>query len=346
MKARARALYDPARGASHGGREWDMSEIEMVVTEARQLAPAIRELVLVSADGAALPPWEPGAHVEIAVPGADGADAVRAYSLIGGTDAADDPATTYRIAVERKADRKGGAHYLHDQVAVGARVRVIQTRNDFPLHYHTADRVLVAGGIGIAPIYAMARALVRRGIPFELHYAGPGREEMAYCAELERLCGASVHFHYEGGKLDLDKEFGDLGYPAEVYICGQRPMNQALATSALEHGLSRLQILQQCFDPPPPPPPNEDVGFEVELRQTGLTVEVPPDASILETLLAAGYQASFYCGRGECGFCPLPVLEADGPIEHRDHYLNAEERAEQLCICVSRIKGTRLVLDA
>ncbi len=320
-----------------------MGAIDVVMKEARALTPTTRELTLVSADGAALPPWEPGAHIEIDIPGGAG---TRAYALVGGTEAGDDPATTYRIAVERKPESRGGSRFLHDEVAVGDALAIASPRNDFPLHYHTADRVLVAGGIGIVPVYAMARVLVRRGIAFALHYAGPGRDEMAYCAELERLCGDRVHFHYEGGRLDLDPVFAALGYPAEVYICGQRPMNQALVTAALDNGLSRVQILQQCFDPPPPPPPNENVAFEVELRQSGMTVQVPPDASILETLLAAGYPAQFYCGRGECGFCPLPILEADGPIEHRDHFLSAEEQGNHLCVCVSRLKGTRLVLDA
>lgn len=323
-----------------------MGDIDVVVREARQLTPAIRELVLASANGAALPAWEPGAHIEIDVPVEGGAVESRAYSLIGGTETEDDPASAYRIAVERKVESRGGSRFLHDTVAVGDHLKIAQPRNDFSLHYHTADRLLVAGGVGIAPLYAMARALVRRGIPFQLHYAGPERAEMAYCAELERLCGGQMHFHYEGGRLDLADVFSALGYPAEVYICGQRPMNHALANSALEHGLSRMQILQQCFDPPLPPPPNEDVGFEVELRQSGITAYVPPDASILETLLSVGYPARFYCGRGECGFCPLPVLEADGPIEHRDHFLNADERSDHLCVCVSRLKGTRLVLDA
>ncbi|HUZ74610.1 MAG TPA: PDR/VanB family oxidoreductase [Stellaceae bacterium] len=323
-----------------------MGEIDVAVTEARALTPSIRELVLVAADGAALPPWEPGAHVAVDVRLDDGASEARAYALVGGTEAADDPPDTYRIAVERKVESRGGSRFLHDRVAVGARLSIAPPRNDFALHYHQADRLLIAGGIGIVPIYAMARVLVRRGIPFALHYAGPDRAEMAYVAELERLCGGAAHFHYEGGRLDLDAEFAALDYPAEVYVCGQRPMNQALVGQALENGLSRLQVLQQCFDPPVPAPPNEDVEFEVELRRSGIVATVPTDSSILETLLANGYPAQFYCGRGECGFCPLPVLEADGPIEHRDHFLGAEERGDHLCICVSRLKGKRLVLDA
>ena len=324
-----------------------MGTIAVVVKEARPLTPAIRELVLESADGAALPPWEPGAHVEVDVALPGGAIEPRAYALIGGTETEDDPPNRYRIAVERQPEGRGGSRYLHDEVAVGATLSIAAPRNEFQLHLHEADRVLVAGGIGIAPIYAMVRVLVRKGIPFQLHYAGPDPAEMAYRDEITRLAGARAHFHFEGGKLDLDAVFSALGYPAEVYLCGQRPLVKALAGSALDNGLSRMQILQQSFDPPPPPVPSTNIGFEVELRQSGITAFVPPEASILETLLSEGYHAQFYCGRGECGFCPLPVLETDGAIEHRDHYLQPDERGDHLCICVSRLKnGTKLVLDA
>ena len=70
------------------------------------------------------------------------------------------------------------------------------------------------------------------------------------------------------------------------------------------------------------------------------------DASILETMLQHGHTPKFYCGRGECGLCPMTVVSADGPIDHRDHILKPEEKAKRMCVCVSRIKGTRLVLDA
>lgn len=324
-----------------------MGEIAVQVKEVRQLTGAIRELVLASADGADLPPWEPGAHIDVDVVLPGGAVEQRSYSLIGGTEAGDDPASVYRIAVERDPESRGGSRYLCEEVVVGSTLSIAPPRNEFPIHLHPAERVLVAGGMGIAPLYAMARAFVKRGIPFVLHYTGPGESEMAYCDALRRLCGDKVTFHFEGGKLDLDPVFEELGYPAEVYICAQRPLLKALAASALDHGLSRMQIMQQCFDPPLPPVPNDNIGFEVELKNSGITAYVPPEASILETLLAAGYHAQFYCGRGECGFCPLPVLEKDGPIEHRDHYLEPEEREEQLCICVSRLKsGTKLVLDA
>src|SRR5271165_6001788 len=98
---------------------WRMGEIEVVVRAARQLTQSIRELVLVSAQDTALPSWEPGAHLEIDVRLPDGEGASRAYSLIGGTDSGDDPANTYRIAVERQPEGRGGSRYLHDAVAIG-----------------------------------------------------------------------------------------------------------------------------------------------------------------------------------------------------------------------------------
>ncbi len=259
----------------------------------------------------------------------------------------DDPADTYRIAVERKVESRGGSRFLHDRVAVGDRLSIAPPRNDFPLHYHQADRLLIAGGIGIVPIYAMARGLVRRGIPFALHYAGPGRDEMAYCAELERLCGASAHFHYEGGRLDLDAEFAALDYPAEVYICGQRPMNQALVgtgtrkrvvASADPAGMLRSASCRRR--------PMRTSNSRSSCAAPASSRPCRPMPAFSRRCSPTGYQAQFYCGRGECGFCPLPVLEADGPIEHRDHFLGTEERGDHLCICVSRLKGTRLVLDA
>ena len=245
----------------------------------------------------------------------------------------------YRIAVERKPEGRGGSRYLHDEVAVGATLSIAAPRNEFQLNLHEADRVLVAGGIGVAPIYAMARVLVRRGIPFQLHYAGPDAAEMAYRDELERLAGDRAHFHFEGGKVDLDAVFAALGYPAEVYICGQRPLVKALAASALDNGLSRMQILQQASIRRRRRCRAAISASRSSCGRSGITAFVPPEASILETLLSEGYHAQFYCGRGECGFCPLPVLETDGAIEHRDHYLKPDERNEQLCICVSRLKN-------
>jgi ferredoxin-NADP reductase len=320
-----------------------MDQHEVVVKGVRDLTPSIREFVLASSGGAKLPAYEPGAHIQVEVSGER-----RDYSLIGGTVEADDPPDTYRIAVERKHDGKGVSRFMVEQLAPDHRLVIAGLRNEFTLNTHPANRAFIAGGIGITPIYSMVRALAKKQMPFALHYLGTSPEEMPYREDIERLTGGRAKFHYAGGdKLALDPIMAALHYPAEIYVCASYKLNQAVVAAALDHGLSNMQIMQQCFDPPPPVV-REETGFEVELKRTGLVVSVPPDASILETLLSAGYPAKFYCGRGECGFCPLPVIESDGPIDHRDHFLGDEEKAndERVCICVSRIKGARLVLDA
>ena len=327
-----------------------MAQYEVTVAAIRELTPSIRELVLRTKDGAPLPSSAPGAHIEVAVTLESGTAATRAYSLVGGTVTGDDPPDTYRIAVERRADGTGGSRFLCDEVEVGAVLGISGARNDFPLETHRANRLLIAGGIGIVPIYWMARRLEREGLAFTLAYIARDRDQMVYRDEIAALLGASAIFHEESratAPLDVKPLIAKLAYPAEVYVCGSYALNQAVVAAASAAGLSRLQIHEQCFAPPPLVLP-ENTAFDVLLRLTGVELHVPADASILETMLQQGVTPKFYCGRGECGICPMTVVSADGPIEHRDHTLKPEEKAagKRMCICVSRIKGTRLVLDA
>jgi vanillate O-demethylase ferredoxin subunit len=327
-----------------------MAQYNVTVSTVRELTPTIRELVLQTKDGSPLPAYGPGAHIDVEVTLGDGAQEIRAYSIIGGTATGDDPPDIYRIAVERRADGAGGSRFLCDKIAVGSMLGISAARNNFALETHPANRLLIAGGIGIAPIYAMARRLKRQGLAFTLAYVARDLDQMAYRAEIAALTGGQAIFHEESSAatlLDVKPLVKKLAYPAEVYVCGSYALNQAVVAAAGAAGLSRLQIHEQCFAPPPVVLP-ENTAFEVLLRRSGIEFHVPADASILETMLMNGHTPKFYCGRGECGICPMTVVSADGPIEHRDHILKPEEKAQdkKMCICVSRVKGTRIVLDA
>ena len=329
-----------------------MAQYDVTIAAARALTPAIRELVLRSKDGAPLPSYGPGAHIEIAVTLADGKPGTHPYSLLGGTVTGDDPPDTYRIAVERRADGAGGSRFLSD-VAVGATLGISAPRNDFTLETHPANRLLVAGGIGIVPIFAMARRLKREGRAFTLAYVARDLDQMAYRDEVAALAGGNAIFHEESSEakpLDVKPLAKKLAYPAEVYVCGSYALNKAVTAAAGAAGLSKLQIHEQCFAPPPVVLP-ENTPFHVSLKRSGLEFAVPAEASILETMMVSGFTPKFYCGRGECGICPMTVVSAETPIEHRDHTLKPHERASpssggRICICVSRIKGGKLVLDA
>src|SRR5690606_7587164 len=82
-----------------------------------------------------------------------------------------------------------------------------------------------------------------------------------------------------------------------------------------------------------------DHAFEVVLAQSGETVSVRADQTILEALIDAGIDPLYDCQRGECGVCTVGVIEGD--IDHRDYFLSESEKAEGklMQICISRCRG-------
>lgn len=86
-------------------------------------------------------------------------------------------------------------------------------------------------------------------------------------------------------------------------------------------------------------------AFEVELRQSGVTLAVAPGRPVLDAVLEALPDHPWGCREGYCGACLTRVVE--GTPDHRDQYLTAPERAAGtvMMICVSRACTGRLVLD-
>lgn len=125
-------------------------------------------LVLEDPHSRRLPNWTAGSHIDVLVDGFD-----RQYSLCG------DPASsTYEIAVLREDNGRGGSRFIHGQVTEGMILRTRGPSNRFRLDEAADGYVLIAAGIGITPIIAMADRLKALGKPYELHYAGRSRGEM------------------------------------------------------------------------------------------------------------------------------------------------------------------------
>ncbi|WP_242910388.1 cytochrome P450 [Actinomadura terrae] len=91
--------------------------------------------------------------------------------------------------------------------------------------------------------------------------------------------------------------------------------------------------------------PLPDAPITVVLRRTGLTIDVPPDVSILEAVEDCGVPVPSACREGSCGSCETRLLT--GRADHRDLLLTPEERErhDRLMICVSRAETTTLELD-
>lgn len=306
-----------------------------------RIADDIYALTLTCEQGAPLPEIAPGDHIEVQVPGG-----ARAYSLCNPPDAREG----YQLAIHRSSPH-GGAHYLCETLAVGAPLRVRGPRNLFALSPEHRRVVLIAGGIGITPIIAMAEHLARRDLDFQMHYCARSRAVAAFLDRLDAgACRHRVRYHFEDdpadGRLDLDRLFASLDADQHVYLCGPNAMLADAVTLAERHALAGRLHYERFGASRAPPAPSVAAGaFEVLAARSGRRVEVPPDCSIAAALVRAGVDVPLSCEQGVCGMCMTRVI--DGIPDHRDDVLSEAERASNGVIlpCVSRAKSALLTLD-
>ena len=286
-------------------------------------------------DGAALPPAEPGAHIDLYLP----TGVMRQYSLV----TADGDPTAYVVGIKRDRTSRGGSIYAHDQLKVGQSLEIGGPRNHFPLKQDAAHTVLIAGGIGITPIWCMAQRLAKLGRSYELHYACRERGEAAFLDELQRLATVKLHFDTEsGGKfLDIAAIMASIPPGTHVYCCGPLPMLAGFEAATAHLPPETVHV--EYFSPKEAAA--VEGGFVVELHRTGQTFTIPEGKTILQTLRDAGVDAPYSCEEGICGACQVTVVA--GMPDHRDSILSeAEQRAgNTMLICCSGSKSARLVID-
>ncbi|MFE9323564.1 PDR/VanB family oxidoreductase [Nocardia sp. NPDC052278] len=317
----------------------DDHRLSLVVTGRRIEAhdQDVVSLRLESPDARELPPWRPGAHLDLELP----SGRLRQYSLCG------DPADTraYRIAVRRIPDGGGGSVEVHDELPVGSRVVVRGPRNAFPFavpgHGSPATRLhFIAGGIGITPILPMARLAMRLGIDWSMVYTGRNRDTIPFLDEIAGFGDrVTVRADDEHGLPDAATLLAGVTPDTAVYCCGPVPMTSAVADAVRE--MPGVELHSERFSPPPIV---DGVAFEIEFASTGEVVEVPADESALATILRSRPDRPYSCRQGFCRTCKVRVLS--GEPEHRESVLTAaEHEAGEMLVCVSRARGGRLVLD-
>jgi ferredoxin-NADP reductase len=320
-----------------------MSHLRLKVESVQAPTEHIRGLTLVSEDGRKLPGYSAGAHIKVQLPGGG----ERHYSLINADPQADTSAgvRAYRLGILKEPASKGGSRFMHELKA-GDTVEATLPKNEFPVRRHEAPALLIAGGIGVTPIIAMAAELRRQSRPFEFHYSGRSKPLMAFVDEIERACGDALKVYCDDESdncLDLPGLIGRTSPEVHIYVCGPRGLIEAVRERAHEAGFAKDQVYFELFDQPEEKA--GDQAFEVEVKSTGEVFTVPPGKTIIEVLEDGGVDLVYDCQRGDCGICQTTVLE--GVPDHRDVILTDEERAagDVMQICVSRSKSPRLVLD-
>lgn len=282
-----------------------------------------------------LPAAEPGAHIDVHLPNG----IVRQYSLTTPETAP----KNYTVGIKRDAQSRGGSKYIFDAMKVGQVLKISKPRNNFVLVESAVHVVLIAGGIGITPIWSMIQRLTALGRSFELHYSCRSRSDMAFLENLQRAKSARLHFDDEsdGRFLDLNAIVSAAPRSSHFYCCGPVPMLGSFEKATKEFPSDHVHV--EYFTP------REEKslagGFVVQLARSGKEFAIPPGKTILEVLRAAGLELSYACEDGVCGTCETPLIS--GIPDHRDSVLSETERAANkvIMICCSGCKGDRLVLD-
>lgn len=305
------------------------------VAETELIADGIMLVRLEDPDGLPLPPWTPGAHVDVVF-----GEFTRKYSLCGDPSDPD-----YTIAVLRENEGRGGSHFIHDQLAEGMVVRLRGPKNYFRLEDGAGRHILIAGGIGITPILAMADRLKVLARDYVIHYCGRSRGKMAFLDRVTQHHGACavLHISDEAGRADLAAIAQDWSEGAQIHACGPQCLLDEFAGHCRD--LPEGAYTCEAF--------SSDLGggalagdtdFEVELEDSDLTLIVPAGQTLLETVRAAGIDVPSDCEEGLCGSCEVRVLQ--GGIDHRDKVLSSAERAvgDRMMACCSRSSGQKIRL--
>lgn len=286
------------------------------------------------------PAFEAGSHIDLHL----GNGLTRSYSLVNAvTDH-----QRYVVGVLNDQKSRGGSRYVHEQLRVGTTLAISAPRNNFRLVETAEHNVLLAGGIGVTPIVCMLQRLAVLGKQVNFIYCARSRQEAAFLAGIESFASEKIrlhlHFNDEQGhspdlKLMLAGHFSDT----HLYCCGPTRMLDAFEETCQAMGYVNAHV--ERFSAAHAAAPSTLEGYEVELRKSGKTVQVPAGSSLLDALLNAGMTPNHSCRDGLCGACETKILS--GEAEHHDSILTKEEQAanKSMMICVSRCRRGPLVLD-
>ena len=297
-------------------------------------AEGVRSYELVALDDQPLPAFSAGAHIDLHLP----SGLVRQYSLWN------NPQETHRycIAVLRDPASRGGSVEVHERLQEGDTLTISAPRNHFPLQDGGCVRLL-AGGIGITPILAMAHQLLQQERDFELHYCFRSPQQAALLDQFQQPALAArsqLHCSQNGTRMDAAAVLASPAADEQLYICGSQAfIDQMLATAHIA-GWDESQLHREYF--------NADVstsGDSFEVRVGDRSFRVGPEQTVAEVLEANGLPVAVSCGKGICGSCLTKVVE--GEPDHRDLYLTEEEQAanDLFTPCCSRARSAYLVLD-
>ncbi|MES3015366.1 MAG: PDR/VanB family oxidoreductase [Pseudomonadota bacterium] len=304
-------------------------------------AEGVMRFELRSADGAPLPAFSAGSHIDVELPGG----LLRQYSLCNPPGERE----RYEIGVLLEPTGRGGSRSAHERLAVGSLLRISAPRNHFALEPSATHSILLAGGIGVTPVLAMAEYLTAADVSFEMHYCTRSAARTVFAARLAAAPYAGrVQIHHDDGpatqKFDAERVLATPQPGTHLYVCGPKGYMDHVLGTARRLGWAEAAIHFEYFagaviDH------SADGPFEIVLARSGRVIPVAAGETVISALAAQGVEVPVSCEQGVCGTCILHVT--GGTPDHRDMYFSAAEHAanNQFTPCCSRAKTPRLVID-
>ncbi|VVM83364.1 Carnitine monooxygenase reductase subunit [Pseudomonas fluorescens] len=308
--------------------------MKFTVTQCRMLSASIKE-VTVSGPATLTAMTHAGAHFKWLIPGLEDC---RHYSTVHVNEVADGQFTfAIRLSPNSVSGRYVNALAVNDWVELEGPFNTF----NYPLDVSSGRDIAIAGGIGITPLTGILRHLQSLERMPQLHYFAKSDVDAAYAQDLQAQLQERMQLHFSGSRPAISQLLADLSADDRLYVCGPAAMLSAVLSHAESVGLAREQIHLEVFNVA-----RDDAaqGFVIEAADSGVSVNVGPQQSLLEALEAAGLDPLYDCRRGECGVCALDVLE--GEVDHRDFIMSEQEAAcsARIYPCVSRAKSPRLKL--
>jgi phthalate 4,5-dioxygenase reductase subunit len=309
---------------------------EVRITRKEEVANGVYFFELTVVDDAPLPVCQPGAHITVETPAGDN----RWYSICS----VGEGRKSYCIAVKRESEGRGGSRSMADDTKVGDTLSVSNPGNEFEL-VDAPGYLLIAGGIGITPIYAMWQHLIAIDhSPFQLIYLTRSPQDTLFLDELSQ--GDSqrkpiIHHSQSepGGRFDfwdlLEQPTAD-----HIYCCGSKSLVSDIKDMTGHWPSSQIHF--EDFSPVEAVRAS-DKAFKIRFKSSDEVIEVSESETLLHALRQSGHRVLSSCESGTCGSCKTAYLA--GPIDHRDLVLEEDEKHNYLMVCVSRAAGKEIVLD-
>lgn len=308
------------------------------ILEISQAANDIKRLIIRQSNPAKA---DPGSHIDIMV-NANGEMVRRSYSVVSQSEDLRD----LTLGVFLVPNSRGGSIAVH-ALKVGDRLDITQPLQNFPLRVGAERYVLIAGGIGVTAIMAMAAVLKRIGANYTLMYAARSSDAMAFREELQAIHGDNLQIFLDEDKnfIQIPELIASLDDNTEIYICGPIRLMDAVRRAWFESDLENTNLRYETFGASGWFDPEE---FIVRIPAKNVEVLVDKQHSMLEALEEAGVDMLADCRKGECGLCEVRVSSLNGRIDHRDVFYSERQKEEnhKISCCVSRIVTSETGLAA